>query len=197
MEVAWPGGVEKQPPWPRFKKVYNFYGKRESLAEFGGFGPMQGPGETNFGAILQEDMYPILQRQLRMSVPEEYHNPRPYSELMCLTPRIAAERKPKSASQIAFELARERLSEARTKYAAGSAAERRRLLAEGLKAKLGDIEPDREARARAVWKKSASAFTVEALVLEAAGGIRIPVPAADAEQCKRSANTGGDGAGAR
>jgi dienelactone hydrolase len=176
MEVAWPGGVEKQPPWPRFQKVYGLYGKRDLLDQFDGFGPMPGPGETNTGAMLRQGLYPILERWLGISkAGEEYHNPRPYGELMCVTAKIAAERKPKPASEITLEMARERLRAARARYAGVSAEEGRRLLAADLKARLGDIEPDREPKAHSAWAKSGVEFTADGLWLEAEGGIKIPL----------------------
>ena len=68
---------------------------------------------------------------------------RPDSDLMCLTPEAAAERRPKTASEIAYRMAEERLSAARASARfsprGGTAPE----LARFFESKLGDIEPNR------------------------------------------------------
>jgi hypothetical protein len=53
-EVSWPNGVEKEPAWTRYEKVFDLYGQRDHLAEVHGFGPFPGPGEcTNVGTYLR------------------------------------------------------------------------------------------------------------------------------------------------
>ena len=65
-EVSWPDGVEKEPAWARYKKVFDLYGQRDHLAEVHGFGPFPGPGEcTNVGVYLRKQIYPILARWLQ------------------------------------------------------------------------------------------------------------------------------------
>jgi hypothetical protein len=94
---------------------------------------------------------------------------------MCLTAQAAAERRPKAASELALPMAEQRLSAARAKRAALPASERLASLRASLKARLGDIEPNPGARAIAVWTKSFSGLTVEAIALEAAPGLDIPL----------------------
>src|SRR5579859_2823521 len=136
-EIGWPVDVEHEPIWARYKKVFELYGARNHLDSVHGFGPFPGPGEcTNVGTLLRGRIYPILARWLNVPSPAvEYHNPRPDSELMCLTPALAAERRPQSASAIALELARHQLAAARSKESSLSG------LRAALREKLGDIEP--------------------------------------------------------
>ena len=167
-EIAWPKGVEAEPAWARYKKVFELYGARDRLNQVDGFGPFPGPGEcTNVGTFLRKRLYPILKRWLDLPIPpQEYHSPRAEAELMCLTPRVAAERGPKPASEIALEVARGRLAAARS----GSS-----VLAAALKSKLGDIEPNRQPQARALWSRNASGFNVEGLVLDTEPGVSVPL----------------------
>jgi dienelactone hydrolase len=159
-EVAWPKGVEQQPAWVRYKRVFDLYNRRDRLDQVDGFGPFPGPGEcTNVGTYLRKRLYPILKRWLDIPVPAgEYHNPRPEAELMCLTQAVASERGPKTASEIAFEIAHgKRRDPAR------------------LRAKLGDIEPDRRAAPRQLWSREVGGAAAEGLVLETEPGISVPM----------------------
>jgi hypothetical protein len=170
-EIDWPEDVEHEPMWARYKKVFDLYGARDHLAEVHGLGPFPGPGEcTNVGTLLRGRFYPILTRWLEVPTPAvEYQNPRADSELMCLTPAVAAERKPKPASTIAFELARQRLSAARSRKL--SVQE----LRAAIKEKLGDIEPSLKPSVQLLWEKPAAEASVEALAIETAPGITLPV----------------------
>jgi dienelactone hydrolase len=176
-EVSWPDGVEKEPAWGRYKKVFDLYGQRDHLAEVHGFGPFPGPGEcNNVGVYLRKQIYPILARWLDFPIPpEEYHNVRPEADLMCLTPAAAAERRPQTASEIAYQIAAERLAAARANLASLTAAERLQSLRTSLAAKLGDIEPAATVAGRTLWTKSFTAFMVEGIELQSSPGFRIPV----------------------
>ncbi|MEK7408527.1 MAG: acetylxylan esterase [Acidobacteriota bacterium] len=167
-EIGWPKGVENEPAWARYKKVFGLYGKGEHLAEVDGFGPFPGPGEcTNVGVALRKKIYPILNRWLGLAAPErEYHNPRPDAELMCLTPAVAAGRRPQPASALAAAIARERLQLARGR---GSG------LRDALRAKLGDIAPNPQAAGRVLWTKSLAGFDAEGIALETDPGISVPL----------------------
>jgi hypothetical protein len=176
-EIGWPENVEKEAAWARYKKVYDLYGQRGHLAYVDGYGPFTGPGEVeNVGSDLRRKFYPTLKRWLDLTVPAaEYHNPRPDAELMCLTPQAAAERRPKTASELAAALAEARLAAARAKRAGLAAAERVRSLRAALKEKLGDIEPGDAGSARVLSTKPFSGFTAEAVLLESAPGIKVPL----------------------
>jgi len=176
-EISWPNGVEEQPAWARYKKVFDFYGKKDHLDQVDGFGPFPGPGEcTNIGVCLRKKIYPILKRWLDVPIPpHEYHNVRSDSDLMCLTPEAAAERRPKTASEIAYRMAEERLSAARARLASLPAAERLQSLRASLKAKLGDIGPNTQAAARIAWTKPLSGFAVEAVELQTVPGLSVPL----------------------
>ena len=155
-ELAWPNGVEQEPIWKRYKKVFDLYGERDHLAEVDGFGSFPGPGEVeDVGVNHRKKIYPILHRWLDVPIPaEEYHNARPDADLMCLTPKAAAERKPKTASEIALEIAKARLSSARAERAALPAAERLASLRASLKTQTRRHQPDRAAPAAVLWTKS-------------------------------------------
>jgi hypothetical protein len=176
-ELAWPKGVEQEPIWKRYKKVFELYGKRDNLAEVDGFGSFPGPGEVeDFGVNHRKKIYPILNRWLNIPIPaEEYHGVRPDADLMCLTPAAAAERKPKTASEIALGMAETRLSAARTERAKLAPAQRLPSLRASLKDKLGDIEPNADASSRILWTKPFSSFVVEAVVLNPTSGMSVPL----------------------
>ena len=176
-ELEWPGGVEKQPAWARYKKVFELYGNRDHLDQLDGYGPFPGPGEvTHVGVLHRQQMYPIFKRWLDIQAPaREYHNVRPESDLMCLTPQAAAERRPKTASEIAAGLARERLDAVRARRAALAPAERLASLRASLRDKLGDIEPATAVSARVLWTKPFSNFAVEAITVETEPGLGSPV----------------------
>jgi hypothetical protein len=176
-ELAWPKTVEEQPAWERYKAVFDWYGARDRLAEVHGFGPYPGPGEcTNVAALHRKQIYPVLKRWLNIPEPlQEFHNPRPDAELMCLTPGIAATRGLRTASEIALEIARQRLRAARAGRSDLSPEERLRQLRSALQAKLGDIEPSRAAAARRVWSRAGSDFLATGLALETDSGISIPL----------------------
>lgn len=170
-EIGWPVDVEHEPPWSRYKKVYDLYGARDHLAEVHGFGPFPGPGEsTNVGTLLRKRIYPILHRWLNFPVPgDEYHNPLPEAALVCLTPAAAAERQPRTAASIALGIAQERLA----------ASRRKKMDLAGLKAalqlKLGDIDPPRNPAVNRLWEKTQAGVTAEAWTIEAEPGILLPV----------------------
>jgi hypothetical protein len=176
-ELGWPNGVENEPVWKRYQKVFELYGQRDHLGEVDGFGPFPGPGEVeNVGVQHRAKMYPIFKRWLDIPVPpDQYHNPRPEADLMSLTPQAAAERRPRTVSALAFEIAETRLAEARAARASLSASERLRTLRASLHEKLGDIDPAPKARARTVWTKKFSGLPVEAIALDTAPGISVPL----------------------
>lgn len=170
-EIGWPEGVEREPAWARYRKVFELYGASDHLDEVHGFGPFPGPGEcTNVGALLRGRIYPILARWFNVPVPAgEYHNPLPDSKLTCLTAALAAERRPEAASAIAAEMARQALSH--VKSGSGSVGALRSALQE----KLGDIEPVARPSAQVLWEKAGTDAQVEALAVETAQGIKLPV----------------------
>jgi len=176
-ELGWPAGVEKQPAWARYKKVFGLYGKRDHLDSLDGYGPFPGPGEvTHVGVLHRQQMYPTFKRWLEIRAPaREYHNVRPEADLMCLTPQAAAERRPKTASEIAAGLARARLEAARSRRAGLAPPERLSSLLASLRQELGDIEPAASASARVLWTKPFSSFTVEAISVETAPAMSSPM----------------------
>jgi hypothetical protein len=176
-ELGWPNGVDNEPIWKRYKKVFELYGQRDHLAEVDGFGPFPGPGEVeNVGLQHREKLYPILNRWLDIPIPTaQYHNPRPEADLMCLTATAAAERRPKTASAIALDIAETRLARARASRASLSASERLRSLRTSLKEKLGDIDPLLRAPARSIWMKRFSGLSVDAVALDTSPGISVPL----------------------
>jgi dienelactone hydrolase len=176
-EVSWPNSVEKEPAWARYKKVFDLYGQQDHLAEVHGFGPFPGPGEcTNVGTYLRKQIYPILARWLDFPIPsEEYHNVRPDADLMCLTSAAAAERRPRTASEIAYQMAAERLSAARTNLASRTPADRLQSLRASLAVKLGDIEPPDRVPGRILWTRTFSSLTAEGIELQLSPGLRLPL----------------------
>ena len=166
-EIDWPEGAEREPAWARYRRVFEFYGARDHLAEIHGFGPFPGPGEcTNVGVWLRRRIYPVLTRLLQVPTPAaEYHKPLPDSELMCLTPTVAAERRPETAAAIALAMARDK-AVVRSKTSDLRAA---------LKAKLGDIEPPANPSAQVLSEQGGANAVVQAVVIETEPGIRLPM----------------------
>jgi len=176
-EVSWPKTVEGECAWHRYKKVFNFYGARNNLAEVHGFGSFPGLGECyNVGTYLRKRIYPILNRWFQIPIPEtEYHNVRSESELMCLTPAAAVKHIPKPVSSLVKELALGRLAASRSKRTDLSAKEHKKTLCEELKQKLGDIEPVNSPKVFSLWTRPYANFTIEALTIETEPGIKLPV----------------------
>jgi dienelactone hydrolase len=168
-EIAWPDGVEREPAWTRYQKVFALYRARDLLAEVHGFGPFPGPGEcTNVGTLLRKRIYPVLERWFNLPAPgAEFHRPLPEPALRCLTPALAAERNPKSASSMALAMAR--MSPARSRSLPLAQ------LRAALREKLGDIEPVRNPNVTPLWTKAVTQVRVEALAIESAPGILVPV----------------------
>jgi hypothetical protein len=157
--------------------VFGLYGKTASLDQVDGFGNFPGPGEVeDFGVEHRKKIYPILKRWLGAPIPaEEYHNPRPDADLMCLTPKVAAERKPKTASEIARGIAETRLAAARERRASLPAPQRLEKLRAAVREKLGDIEPGTSAVAHEIWTRPFTGFTVVAAALDTDPGISVPL----------------------
>jgi dienelactone hydrolase len=176
-ELGWPKGIENEPIWKRYKRVFRLSAQQDHLGEVDGFGPFPGPGEVeNVGLQHRVKIYPILNRWLDIPIPAiQYHNPRPEADLMALTPKAAAERKPKTVSAIAFEIAQTHLAQARASRASFSKSERLRNLRASLKEKLGDIDPVSDPRARVMWTQRFSGFSVDAVALDTAPGITVPL----------------------
>ena len=167
-EIRWPHGVENEPAWARYSKVFSLCAAREHLAEVDGYGAFPGPGEfTSVGVNARKKIYPILHRWLQAAIPaHEYHNVRLYAELAALTPAVAVARQPQTASKIALKTAERRLTAARAKLAALGPKDRFLELRRTLQARLGDIEPRRDAAARLVWSREVEGHLVEAVGLE-------------------------------
>jgi hypothetical protein len=176
-EIDWPQDVEHEPVWSRYKKVFGFYTARDKLDEVHGFGPFPGPGEvTNVGTLLRKSIDPILNRWLQIPAPTaEYHNTRADSELIALTPAVAAERRPRAASAIALEAAERRLAAAHFKFSSLNTQERRMRLQAALRGKLGDIDPLTIPSAERLWAKQNARIAVEGLAIETEPGITLPV----------------------
>jgi hypothetical protein len=150
-ELAWPNGVEKQPPWRRYQKVFSLYGKPDRLDHVDGFGPFPGPGESNIGAYQRKRMHPIWARWLGFPIPaQEWRNPRSVKELAALTPAVAAERSPKPASELIV---------------------RPKPKLENLRETLGDIEPSASAAATTIWSRDSA----EGIAIETEPGLKIPL----------------------
>jgi hypothetical protein len=176
-ELSWPKGIEQEPAWKRYQKVFNLYAKPGNLDQVDGFGNFPGPGEVeDFGVNHRKKIYPILKRWLDIPIPvEEYHNPRPDADLMCLTPGVAAKRKPKTASEIVLGIVDARLAAARERRAALPAPQRVQNLRAALRQKLGEIEPNANLPASVTWARAFSRFQVEAVALDSDPGILVPL----------------------
>jgi hypothetical protein len=121
-------------------------------------------------------MYPILHRWLGVPIPgDEYHRPRPEAELQALTAPLAASRNFKPVVDIALKMGLSRLQAARAERRELPAVARRDQLRAGLRAKLGDIEPNLQRAARVLRTTGYGGFSVEAAVVESDPNIALPL----------------------
>jgi dienelactone hydrolase len=177
-EFSW--DHERDPAWPRLRKVFALYGAEENLASAVGKGSVRGtPPESthcnNIGPYHRRQIYPILKRWLRLPVPDkEFVGRRKAEELRCLTPEVEKELRPRRVHRLADDLAETQVEAARQRLAQLPPKERSQQLRRSWAALLGDVEPKADPKVTAQGKERLGGVTMEQLVLETEPGILVP-----------------------
>ena len=105
-------GPRHDPVWPRLEKTYGWYNISDRLGYVHGsgtlFGKPEGTGCANIGPVHRKPMYPILKHWFDMKEPDKEVQKRwPDKDLLCLTPKVVADTKPRTVQQLARERAAE------------------------------------------------------------------------------------------
>jgi dienelactone hydrolase len=177
-EFAW--DREHDPVWARLEKIYKWHDASGRLAFAHGsgtlFGKPEGTGCANIGPVHRQAIYPTFQRWFGMTAPDkEVMQRRPAEDLLCLTPEIAKDLRPRFAHELAAELAAERIAAARKRLAALAEKDRRLRLRQDWSHILGAVEPGKESSVSQITKERLGKVTVERLTLETDKGIVVPV----------------------
>ncbi|MBI1918821.1 MAG: acetylxylan esterase [Planctomycetes bacterium] len=178
-EFSW--DRERDPVWKRLQKIYGFYDVADRLASVHGRGKVSGtPPEsthcTNIGPVHRKQIDPALKQWFDIPIPgKEYLSRRTVKELTCLTPELAREIKPRSVSELARDLAHQRMEAARKKRAELKPDERRQQLREDWARLLGDVKPHGPAKVVSRDVQKVGGVSLERILLEVEPGIHVPL----------------------
>jgi hypothetical protein len=165
----------------RVGRVFELYGARDKLDSLHGYGSgsmsaSEASHANNVGPPHRKAMYPILERWLKMPVPQEYKKRLDYALLTCLTPEVTAKYPQRKVHEIAGETAARQLAEVRKALAALPEAERRAALRKEWTRVLGAADPVGPPKVERSQKVDlANAITVEKVLLSAEPGIQVPM----------------------
>ncbi len=126
------------------------------------------PKDSGLGDVRHSADYPLIKYQESLRRP-------PDSAILSIPPSVSTRLDRKALHQIAAEMGRELLTDARRKRQTSSPEERRRALGMQLTRILGDIEPEPEPRVTDLWKKALSSAELEAIIIETEPGILVPL----------------------
>jgi dienelactone hydrolase len=177
-EFAW--DRDHDPVWARLEKIFALYNARDHLAPAYGsgtlFGKPEGTGCANIGAVHRKTLYPLLRRWFGIAPPEpEVQRRRSAEELLCLTPKVAAEFKPRPVYELAAELGAARAAAAHKRLAALQPVERRQQLRRDWARLLGEVEPKADPKVAGRRQERQGMVKVERVVLEVEPGIVVPL----------------------
>lgn len=177
-EFSW--DRDRDPAWPRLRKVFDWYGVPERLAAATGRGSLKGqPPESshanNVGPVHRAQVYPLLKAWLGMEPPAKESSDRhPADALACLTPEAVKAMNPRPLHEVAAAAADARAEAMRKRLATLPPADRRKELRSAWAALLGDVEPAGDPKVTARAANQAAGVTVERLSLEVEPGIVVP-----------------------
>lgn len=172
---------EHDPVWARFQKIFAWYDAPNHLSSTNGSGKVTGTGPenthcNNIGAVHRKPMYADFKQWFDIPEPaEEYQKRVPASDLLCLTPKIVAEIKPRRLCDVAAELGASRAAAARAKLAALNPAARHTQLRKDWTRLLGDIEPAAEAAVTHREPAQVGLHAAERFIVQVGVGIEVPV----------------------
>lgn len=188
----------------RSEKVWGFYNARDSVAEIQGFGLLRDQKDRrspcrNLGPEQREGIYPVLERWFGIPKPsaedcailpnselstnmdressrqQEAKRLRPVSDLLSIPPELSTRLSRKALHQVAFDMGKRMLHDARAKREGLVPKERAQQLREELRSMLGDIEPTTAPKVDFHWKRSLANVQVEALSLTVEENIHVPL----------------------
>ncbi|HSG33874.1 MAG TPA: hypothetical protein VLA37_05010, partial [Sphingomonadaceae bacterium] len=188
----------------RSEKVWGFYNARENLASSQAYGLIRLSMERvshcfSIGPQQRAPFYAIFNRWFKIPYPsqkdldilpdsqlstnpvreaarkQEAEHRRPHSDLLSVPPELSAKLERKKMHQIAYEMGKELLAEARSRRQPLTSKEGARRLRDELKPMLGDIDPGGSSKAEKIWSRSLTGAEVEAISLEVESGIRVPL----------------------
>lgn len=151
-EFAWE--PQRDDAWQRIEKIYELYGRRDSLRAVHGTGRVtsHGPDDThctNIGFVHRRQLYSILQEWFGIPVPEnESVAEHSRHELECLTPRVRELERASFVQELAREVSEARRSARRADRAAHEPYARVAHLQRDLASLLGPMIPPTTPRIR-------------------------------------------------
>ena len=181
-EFAW--DRQRDPVWKRLETIYGFYDAAERLAFAFGRGSVRGrPPESthcgNIGAEHRKMIHPAFRRWFGIAVTpgDEYSNRREAEELLCITPKLARELKPRRLCDLLPDLGAARLASARKRLAGLAPAARRRCLRADWARVLGDVKPGGRPKAEIADARAepVEGAEVTRIALRVEPGIVVPV----------------------
>ena len=190
--------------WERSRKVWGFYGAADNLAAAEGYGLIRLSMERvshawSIGPQQRRDLYFLFQRWFNIPLPsaedqailpdsglsvnpyreearrQEPLHRRPLSDLVVISPEVAAALPRKSMHELAHQMAVEQLVRARGARAKLDASHARAALQQAFRAKLGDVEPAANPKAEVFRTHPLPGATAEAIALQVEPGIEIPM----------------------
>jgi dienelactone hydrolase len=178
-EFSW--DREHDPVWKRLETVYGFSDAKDRLAFVMGRGRVTGkagPENThcnNIGPEHRKGIYPALKKWFDMPIPEKEYQERHNSEaLLCLTPEVLKEVKPRPLYEVAGAVGEERAAAARKTLAGLKPEEQTKRLRDEWAKLLGDVEPRRAMESRDSKGFRAGGASVWPSVIEDRG-VSVPV----------------------
>jgi dienelactone hydrolase len=175
-EFAW--DPTRDPAWPRFQKVFAWYGQDRPDVVIGRGSVRGTPPESshcnNIGPLHRSQIYPTLKRWFDMPIPEEYSRRRPPEDLNCLTPEAAQALRPKPLHELVAEIGNQEIVAARRHLESLDPASRRKWLRDGWERLLGDTKEDNP-KVLSYQKEPMAPAIVERVALEPEPGIVVPV----------------------
>jgi hypothetical protein len=171
---------EHDPIWPRLQEVFGWYEASDRLAIATGRGHLRGrPPESshcnNIGPLHRSRIYPALKHWFDMPLPEEYSRRRTADELLCLTPEVVQEFRPRPLHELLSALGAARAADARRRYASLPPDDRRIRIRDDWARLLGDVEPEAEPKLIVQTTQPLANATVERIALELERGILVPL----------------------
>jgi hypothetical protein len=178
-EFAW--DRDRDPVWARLETIYGLYGVRDHLAEAHGKGTLAGkPPDSshcnNIGPLHRQAIYAALKQWLDIPVPvKEFAQQRLAEELICVTPELAQQVKPRAVHELAAKLGAERAARASGQLEQLAPSARRDHLRKEWTRLLGDVEPRADPKVTAVARQRVGDVALERLILEVEPGMVVPL----------------------
>jgi hypothetical protein len=175
-EFAW--DMERDPVWKRYQKIFGFYKAEDRLTWSKGAGSVRGsgPGNThcnNIGAVHRKCIYPALEKWFGIAPPAKENDTRhPSADLMCWTPELKKQLKPRTVWETARKIGDEQTKLAEQRFIKNPGVERKR---QEWAEVLGDIEPRPVMKVLGKESEKVGDVTFERTLLQLEENVLIPV----------------------